>query len=50
MLVLCRGDKEDILALWFKMYDTDRDGFLAKQVYNLTIYYLKASTTYHVKA
>lgn len=27
-----RGDKEDILAFWFKMYDRDRDGFLDKEV------------------
>lgn len=27
-----RGDKDDVLAFWFKMYDTDRDGFLDRQV------------------
>jgi Ca2+-binding EF-hand superfamily protein len=29
---LYRGDKDDILAFWFRMYDSDRDGFLDKQV------------------
>lgn len=27
-----RGDKDDVLAFWFKMYDSDRDGFLDRQV------------------
>jgi len=27
-----RGDKDDVLAFWFKMYDADRDGFLDRQV------------------
>jgi Ca2+-binding EF-hand superfamily protein len=29
---LYRGDKDDILTFWFRMYDRDRDGFLDKQV------------------
>jgi Ca2+-binding EF-hand superfamily protein len=27
-----RGDKDDILDFWFKMYDSDRDGYLSKKV------------------
>jgi hypothetical protein len=29
---LYRGDKDDILTFWFRMYDRDRDGFLDKEV------------------
>jgi hypothetical protein len=29
---LYRGDKDDNLTFWFRMYDRDRDGFLDKEV------------------
>lgn len=27
-----RGDKDDILEFWFRMYDSDHDGLLTKKV------------------
>lgn len=30
-----RGDKDDVLSFWFRMYDRDRDGLLDRQVRRL---------------
>ncbi|WIA37314.1 hypothetical protein OEZ86_014249 [Tetradesmus obliquus] len=46
---LYRGDKDDILSFWFRMYDRDRDGFLDKEDFERLLQDVNRTTYKEIK-
>ncbi|KAF6255167.1 hypothetical protein COO60DRAFT_246764 [Scenedesmus sp. NREL 46B-D3] len=46
---LYRGDKDDILTFWFRMYDRDRDGFLDKEDFERLLQDVNRTTYKEIK-